>query len=136
MPANDLPTQAKCFVLLASKLHTADIGSTALDLSPFDGGAIIIVSVGIVSGGTKIEYALQESPNNSDWTTVSDTVTHLTGGGEAVKYFYVRPQDSARYVRIVIDETCTNYIMGVTAVAMGQSDGGMTANTFTYDSRS
>ena len=133
MPARDLPSDCLPFGLLAPFAYSAPTATAALDLSPWDGGAVLLLSLFTISGNLTVALRTRTDSGDS-WTTIGSATVLASGFAAGVRPIFVRREDCEAEVSLLLTPG-TSFTGGVDGVAFGRANGVVPATTWTIDSR-
>ncbi len=134
MVSRDLISNAQPLHLVTSLTYTVPKLSDAVEISSYSGGVILLVNILSASGDATIQ--IQESPDNSSYTSVSGLVfTESSGTPSTTRPIFLHPNKVGPWIKVLITPD-TNIICGVTGVAFGRLNGQYPSTTYLIDSGS
>lgn len=123
--------EAKAMLTAQAVTSTTAVNGTAIDMSAYEGNALIVVNAGAASTGDTLGFAVQESVDNSTWAAVpadalfnvatgaNATLSDVTDAGASFQTVGLRKERVARYVRLVATATGTSISIVVGAQLIG-----------------
>lgn len=102
--------------LMTPQVITSTFTGTGVDLLDYDGLALVIQNVGVVTAGT-LTGKIQSSPDNSSWADVVPAVFTVVSSSTNLQSLVLDLAQCGRWIRYVGTETGTNVAANVTVSA-------------------